>query len=64
MTDTQARNAAFEMVRMHGFVEAQRLAEYARDMNSEGTYTFAAHNAVCKWLYRFATTGTSFRTVD
>ena len=61
--DTIARNAAFELVRQHGFVEAQRLATEWRDMNSEGTASFAYHNAVCKWLYRFATAGAMFRTI-
>jgi len=63
MTDIQARNSAFELVRKHGFVEAERLAKQWRDMNSEGTYSYANHNSVCKWLYRFSTAGTMFRTV-
>lgn len=63
MDKQQAINAAFEMVRQHGFVEAERLAKQYRDASSEGTATFANHNAVCKQIAEFATVGAMFRTV-
>ena len=62
-TDNPAVNAAFELVRKHGFVEAQRLAAQWRDMSSEGTATFSMHNAVCKQIAEFATVGAMYRKV-
>ena len=56
------RNAAFEMVRKHGFVEAARLCAEYRDMNSAGTFTFAHHNAVLKHITEAAQRGSMFRS--
>ncbi len=44
------RESAQEMVRKHGYAEALRLTTRNRDMNSEGTASFAFHNAVVKEL--------------
>ena len=63
MDDKTARNAAFEMVRQYGFVDAKARAEQLRDMNSPGTASFCYHNQICKWMHNFATAGTMFRTV-
>ena len=60
--EAQATNSAFELVRQHGFAEAQRLCEQWRDNSAQGTATFALHNAVCKKLREFATVGAAFRT--
>lgn len=62
MDENQARNAAFEMIRKHGFEEAGKLSQAFRDANSEGTATFANHNAVCKQIACFAASRTMFRT--
>ena len=56
-------NAAFELVRKHGFVAALKMSEKMRDANSEGTASFAMHNAVVKQLREFATVGAMYRTV-
>jgi hypothetical protein len=61
MTDKQTVNQAFELVRKHGFIEAQRLATQWRDMNAPGTASFAMHNALCKQLHQFATVGAMYR---
>ena len=55
--------AAFELVRKHGFVEAQRLAAQWRDMNAPGTSSYCLHNQVCKRLAEFATVGPLHRPV-
>jgi len=57
----QAVNSAFEMVRKHGFVEAERLCKQYRDMNSWGTTSYALHNEVCKAIADFATVGAMYR---
>jgi hypothetical protein len=59
--DKQITIQAFEMVRKHGFVEAKRLAKEHRDMSSEGTMSFALHNAVYKQICEFATVGAMHR---
>ena len=64
MTQDQIVAAAFELVRKHGFIEAQRLSDLWRDENSEGTASFALHNAVCKQLREFATVGTCYRRIN
>ena len=61
--DKHTVTAAFELVRKHGFVEAQRLAEQWRDMNSPGTTSFCLHNALCKQLQEFASVGSMYRPV-
>ena len=52
---------AFELVRKHGFTEAQRLANGWRDMNAPGTASFSFHNQLCKQLHDFATVGAMYR---
>ena len=49
--------SARKMVQKHGYIEAKRLCVQYRDMNSEGTPSFAFHNATLKALNRFATVG-------
>jgi hypothetical protein len=61
--DRQTIISAFELVRKHGFTEAQRLSDQWRDMNSPGTTSYAMHNAVCKQIREFATVGAMFRPV-
>ncbi len=63
MNDSKAVNAAFELVRKYGFAEAKRKADASRDMNSIGTYSFAEHNMVCKWVDKFVESGACFRTI-
>jgi hypothetical protein len=63
MRDKTTENAAFELVRKHGFSEALRLARHWRDMNSPGTASFSLHNKLCKQLHEFASVGAMFRSV-
>lgn len=58
-----ATTQAFELVRKHGFSEAARLSAQWRDMNAEGTVSFALHNAVCKRIAEFAAAGACFRAI-
>jgi hypothetical protein len=53
---------AFDMIRRHGFTEARRLCERFRDMNSEGTASYAMHNAVLKKIDLAATVGAVWRS--
>lgn len=55
--------SAFELVRKHGFIEAQRLCAQWRDMNAPGTASFVLHNEVCRQLADFATVGAMYRPV-
>jgi hypothetical protein len=61
MTQDKITTQAFELVRMHGFEEAQRMAAAWRDANAPGTISFALHNQLCKKLREFATVGAMYR---
>lgn len=61
--ETWVRNSAFELVRKHGFIEAQNMCAKWRDQSSFGTASYAMHNKICKQLAEFATIGAMFRTV-
>lgn len=63
MDERQVTISAFELVRKHGFVEAQRLADQWRGMNAPGTASFCFHNQVCRKLREFATVGALYRPV-
>ena len=61
--DKQTVIAAFELIRKHGFTEAQRLSDGFRDMNAQGTISYALHNAVSKQIAEFADSGSAYRPV-
>lgn len=48
---------AFKLVRQYGYTEALRICAKDRDNNSPGSVSFAFHQAVMKYLRRFATVG-------
>ncbi len=54
---TDTYRAALSMVRQFGFVDAVARCERVRNMSSEGTASFASHNAVLKELRLMATVG-------
>jgi hypothetical protein len=48
---------ALKAIEKYGVVEARRQAINFRDMNSQGTASFAFHNAVVAAIRRFETVG-------
>lgn len=48
---------AYQMVRRFGYTEALIKIQWYRDQNSEGSASYAFHNAVAKTLRLFATVG-------
>lgn len=62
--DQFTKNQAFEMIRQFGFEVALDKAEYLRDMNAPGSYSYATHNAVVKAIVEFRNAGAMFRTVN
>lgn len=63
MSDRQTVISAFELIRKHGFAEAERLSAKWRDSNAPGTMSFALHNATWKQVREFAAGGSMYRPI-
>ncbi len=57
MHTTDTYRSALAMVRRFGYTEAVQRCERVRDMSSEGTASFASHNAVLRELRLMSTIG-------
>jgi len=53
--------AAFELVRINGFDEAQRIAEQWRGAHDPGSVGFILHDTLCQQLVEFARIGSLYR---
>jgi hypothetical protein len=52
---------AFELVRLHGFLEAQEIAQRWRDAHPPGSVGFILHDTLCEQLVEFARIGSLYR---